>query len=68
MLLIIGVAASINPILYSTTYNIEMIILIFGTILLSLFPIIPPKNEMNRSNGIIYLISYVGYLVLLFKV
>lgn len=68
MLLIIGTASFINPILYNTAYNIEMIILILGTILLSLFPIIPPKNEMNRSNGIIYLISYVIYLIVLFNV
>lgn len=44
MLLIIGVASLINPIIYNVTYNIEMIILILGTILLSLFPIIPPKK------------------------
>lgn len=66
MLLIIGVASFINPILYNTAYNIEMIILILGTILLSLFPIIPPKNEMSRGNGIIYLVSYVIYLGILF--
>ena len=66
MLLIIGVAAFINPITYNAEYNIDMIILILGTILLSLFPMIPPKNEMNRSNGAIYLIAYIGYVVMLF--
>lgn len=68
MLLIIGVASFIKPITYNATYNIEMIILILGTILLSLFPIIPPKNEMNRSNGMIYLISYAIYFIILFNV
>ncbi len=67
MLLIIGVASAISPISYSVSYNVEMIILILGTILLSLFPIIPPKNEMNRSNGIIYLISYIAYMCILFN-
>ena len=66
ILLIIGVSSLINPIIYNTTYNIEMIVLIIGTILLSIFTIIPPKNEMNRFNGIIYLIFYVIYLTILF--
>ena len=66
MLLIIGVSAFINPILYNTSYNLEMVILILGILLLSLFPIIPPKNQMNRLNGLIYLIMYVVYMVILF--
>ena len=41
MLLIIGVSSLIKPITYNTAYNMEMIILIAGTLLLSLFPIIP---------------------------
>lgn len=66
MLLIIGVSAFINPILYNTSYNLEMVILILGILLLSLFPIIPPKNQMNRLNGLIYLIMYVLYMMMLF--
>lgn len=66
MLLIIGVSAIINPIIYNVTYNLEMVILILGILLLSLFPIIPPKNQMNRQNGLIYLIMYVIYIVILF--
>lgn len=68
MLLIIGVASLINPISYNITYNIDMIMLILGMILLSLFPIIPPKNEMNRLNGLVYLFFYAIYLVVLFSV
>lgn len=68
MLLIIGVSSFIKPIVYNVAYNLEMIILILGTLLLSLFPIIPPKNEMNRPNGTIYLIGYAIYMIILFKV
>lgn len=68
MLLIIGVASVINPITYNLKYNIDMAILIVGTILLSLFPVIPPKNEMNRGNGLVYLVFYAMYLVILFNV
>ena len=66
MLLIIGSSALIKPIVYNVSYNKDMIILVAGTLLLSLFPIIPPKNKMSRMNGVIYLIFYAGYMVSLF--
>lgn len=62
MLLIIGVSALIKPISYNISYNIDMIMLFWGTLLLALFPIIPPKNEMNRSNGAVYLSIYILYM------
>ena len=66
MLLIIGVSAMIKPIVYNTSYNLDMIFLIGGTLILSLFPIIPPKNKMSRGNGAVYVLMYMGYLVSLF--
>lgn len=62
MLLIIGVSALIKPIAYNISYNIDMIMLFWGTLLLALFPVIPPKNKMNRSNGAIYLSIYILYM------
>ena len=67
MLLIIGTAALINPISYNMAYNREMIVVILAVILLAIFPLIPPKNEMNRPNGMIYLIAYAMYLVMMFQ-
>lgn len=66
MLFIIGISAVVKPIAYNISYNIEMIMLILGTLLLALFPIIPPKNQMSRFNGVIYLIFYAVYMVILF--
>ncbi len=68
ILLIIGVTSLIYPLVYNFTYNIQMTILIIATIVLALFPAIPPKNEMNRFNGAIYLIMYVIYMCILFMV
>ena len=62
MLLIIGVSALIKPIVYNLSYNIDMIFVIFATLILALFPIIPPKNKMTRGNGITYVILYIVYL------
>lgn len=66
MLLIIGVSALIKPIVYNVSYNIDMIFVILGTAILSLFPIIPPKNKMTKRNGILYVFLYVAYMVTLF--
>ncbi len=68
ILLIIGVSALISPLAYNFTYNIQMGILILATIVLSLFPVIPPKNEMSRLNGTVYLAMYIAYMVILFVI
>lgn len=66
VLLIIGVAAVISPISYNSLYNLNIGILLFGTVLLALFPFIKPKDEMSRFNGIIFVILYGTYMGLLF--
>lgn len=68
MLLIIGTSSLIKPIVYNMSYNKDMLILIAATAILSLFPLIPPKNKMSRMNGVIYVIMYLGYMVSLFYV
>ena len=68
MLLITGVASFIKPIIYNFSYNIELSILIIATLVLSLFSIIPPKNEMSRANGIIYFSMYIGYMGILYLI
>ncbi len=65
MALIMGLSVLINPITYNLAYNFEIIVLIIASIILALFPVIPPKNEMSRNNGIIYLIMYVIYTIIL---
>lgn len=66
MLMIIGVSAMIKPFAYNMSYNKEMIILIVSTIILALFPIIPPKNKMSRRNGALYFGMYIAYVISLF--
>lgn len=66
MLLIIGATALIKPIVYNVNYNIDMFFMILATFILSLFPIIPPKNKVTRGNGIVYVLLYIVYLITLF--
>ena len=66
ILLIIGTFALITPITYNFTYNFDFSVLIVSSIILAIFPFIPPKDKMSRFNGIIYLLIYITYLILLF--
>ncbi len=67
MLFIIGVASLISPITYNPAYNMELLCVIIATVTLFIFTLTPPKNEMNRINGLIYLLMYGGYIALLFN-
>lgn len=66
MLLIIGVSAIIKPIVYNLSYNIDMIFLTLGTILLFIFPMIRPKCRISKMNGFLYVLLYGGYMVTAF--
>lgn len=63
IVLIIGTSAFLCPINYSVEYNKYMIVLIMGTIMLSLFPFVGTKNKMTRSNGIPFVFIYALYMV-----
>lgn len=66
MLLIIGVSTLINPITYNISYNIDMYIVMISAFVLFLFAYIPPKNQMSKGNGIVYLLIYIIYMITLF--
>lgn len=63
IVLIIGVSAFLCPINYAVSYNKYMIVLIMGTIMLSLYPFVGTKNKMTRSNGIPFMFIYALYMV-----
>ena len=65
MALIMGVSSLINPITYNLAYNFEIGVLVLASLVLALFPVIPPKNKMSRRNGITYLVLYVAYTTIL---
>ena len=63
ILLIIGVSAALTPINYSKSYDSNIILLIVGSIVLGLFPFVGKKNEMTRSNGILFVLTYILYII-----
>jgi len=62
ILLIIGTSSILTPINYSTEYNNDILLLIFGLICLAFFPFIGEKKYMTRLNGIFFLSIYTIYL------
>ena len=64
MLMIIGVSALITPLSYNLSYNVQLGILLLALVLLEVFAFTKPKNQMTRTNGLIYVGMYVAYLVL----
>lgn len=63
ILLIIGVSAVLAPISYSKAYDSNLILLTAGSIMLGLFPFIGKKNQMTRSNGLVFVVTYILYLI-----
>ncbi len=63
ILLIIGASAFLCPINYAVSYNKYMLVLIMGTIMLSLFPFVGTKNKMTKGNGIPFVFIYGLYMV-----
>lgn len=63
ILLIIGTSAFLCPINYAVSYNKYMIVLILGTVMLSLFPFVGEKNKMTRGNGVPFVFIYALYMV-----
>lgn len=63
ILLIIGISSVLSPINYSTEYNSNIILLILGSTALGIFPFTGKKDEMTRNNGIIFVTTYIIYII-----
>lgn len=66
ILLILGVASVIQPINYNPSYNLDIIILFFSSLLLMFFPNFGMKNGMSKREGAIYVGIYALYMIGLF--
>jgi cation:H+ antiporter len=63
--LILGVSSLVNPMDYSPVFNMDIYFLIFGTLLLLLAMFIGSKRKLDRWQGAIFLLLYIGYVVYL---
>lgn len=65
LLWILGISALINPLPFNVVSNFDIIMMIFASTLLILVIPLGKKNTIDRWNGILFLLVYVGYLVFL---
>ncbi len=67
ILLILSVSSLINPIQYNTTFNTELYILAAGTAILFTGMFTLHRRKLDRFEGIILFLSYIGYTIYLLK-
>lgn len=65
LLWILGISAAINPLPFDTISNTDILMMIFASTLLIITLPIGKKNAIDRWNGILFLLIYVGYIYFL---
>ncbi len=63
--LILGLSSVINPVIYSPAFNIDLILLTIGTLLLFFAMFTGKKHKLDRWEAILLLAIYIGYTVYL---
>ncbi len=61
--LLIGLGAMINPLVFTSDFNISILVLIAITILLQLITTMNKKSELDGEKGIILIIVYMIYIL-----
>jgi len=64
VLWILGLTSTIIPIPFNPTMNLDLMVNIGATLLLFLFMFVHSRHRINRWQGIIFLLLYIGYLTL----
>ena len=64
---ILGLSATINPLKFSPSSNIDIIVAIMSTLLLFAFAFTFKGRTINRFEGIVFIILYIGYVTYLLK-
>jgi cation:H+ antiporter len=65
--LILALSLIISPAQYQDNFNIDLTLLIIGTILLLLFTYTGKKARIDRLEGLLLLVIYIGYTIFLLK-
>ncbi len=60
ILFILGLASTISPISISMMAFIDVIFMLFTTVLLYIF--MKKQNSITKTNGIIFIVIYIAYL------
>ena len=60
ILFILGLASTISPVSISMMAFIDVIFMLFTTVLLYIF--MKKQNSITKTNGIIFIVIYIAYL------
>ena len=63
--LIVGACGLVKEMNYSPVFNMDIYFLIFGTLLLLLAMFVGNKRKLDRWQGAVFLLLYIGYVVYL---
>ena len=66
ILFVLGITGLITPLKYDPTLNIDIYILLGGAVLLLLFMFTINKKKLDRWEALLYLLTFIGYMVFLF--
>jgi len=62
---ILGLTATLMPLPFNPTVNFDILLSIFATLILFAFMFIHNKQKLNRWQGLVMVLTYVGYVVYL---
>ncbi|MEJ8801510.1 calcium/sodium antiporter [Pontibacter sp. H249] len=65
LLWILGISALINPLPFDVVSNSDIVMMIVASTLLIITMPVGKKNTIDRWNGILFLLVYIGYIVFL---
>ena len=68
IVLILGFTSIINPVIYSISYNKDIIIFLLGMIALYITPFIGESKKLSRWAGIAFVCSYISYMASLIHI
>lgn len=67
LLLVLGTTALVHsPLIYTPSLNVDLYIVMLGTLMLFLFMFTLNKFKLDRAEGVVYLIGFVAYSYYLF--
>jgi len=62
---VLGLSAVIKPLSFKPAINTDILVFMGATILLFIFSFTGGRNKIDRNEGIVFLISYIAYIVFL---
>ena len=62
---ILGITSLISPVQFISSAGVDLLFMVFVTLLLFLFMFIGRKHELKRWQGVVFLLLYVGYVGML---